>query len=500
MTVSGRGSASAAGAGLRVPGRRGRRAPRPHRLLLAACGLCALLSLALVPLTLPLGWDELVYAGRFSPYALATPFSAPRTRGVPVLIAPVASWSDSVVLLRVWLTVLSGAALYLGFLPWLRVLRRPSAVAVAAGLYGGLWITTFYASAAMPNHYTAMGGLGAVGLFVRERQSPLTRAGVAGWLALATLMRPNDGFALGLPLLLAALLVPARRGRDRAVAVLCGLAAGALPWVVEAYVRFGGVRARLAEASEVQGDLRPLLSFAYHLTVMDGPLLCRPCDGDGIRLVAAEWWLVLPLLVTAGLWSLRRDRPDPAAGPTSPRGPRDLTGSRLALLAALAVALPYLLLVPYAAPRFLLPVHALLAPTAALGLLALADLARAARLRRAVAAGLVLAVAGHFAVQVSLVRGNARIQEGARGDWQRVAEALHRHRAGGTGEPCVLAGNSSVIPVAHAARCAPGGPHGPRRPTALVLRDAAPPRWARDWPRHAVADTYAPGWVIHVRP
>ncbi|MEU7579730.1 hypothetical protein AB0B50_19235 [Streptomyces sp. NPDC041068] len=490
---------------------------RPHRPLLAVCGAFALLSLALVPLTLPLGWDELVYASRFSPYAPATPFSAPRTRGVPFLIAPVASWSDSVVLLRVWLTLLATAALYLGFRPWLYVLRRRSAAAVAAALYGALWFALFYASGAMPNHYTAMGAVGAVGLFVRARQSSRTYPGIAAGLALATLMRPNDGAAVAVPLLLAALLVPLWRGRGRFLAVLGGLAAGALPWVVEAYVRFDGVRERLARASEVQGDLRPLLSFVHHITVMDGPLLCRPCGGDGLRPVHAEWWILLPLLVGLGLWSARArtgaaaeagteagtKAGTEAVGPKAPgRGPASapdaLRACLLALTAALAVALPYLLLVPYAAPRFLLPTHALLAPAAALGLLAVADRARAVRWPRAAFAALVLALVGHLTLQLLLVHGNARIQAGARGDWARIADALHEHGIGRA--PCVLSGNTSVIPISYASGCTPGGRGDEHRTTVLVLREAAPPRWARGWARHPVPDTYSPGWVIHVRP
>ncbi|MCF3120016.1 hypothetical protein IPZ68_09880, partial [Streptomyces arenae] len=454
---------------------------RAHLSLLAVCGAFALLSLALVPLVLPLGWDELVYASRFSPYAPETPFSAPRTRGVPFLVAPVAAWSDSVVLLRAWLTLLATGALYLGFRPWLRVLRRPLAAAVAAGLYGTLWIALFYANAAMPNHYTAMGTVAAVGLFLRARPSPATYAGIAAGLALAALMRPNDGAAVAAPLLLATLLVPSWRGRGRALAVLGGLTAGVLPWVVEAYVRFGGVRERLARASEVQGDLRPLLSFVHHLTVMDGPLLCRPCDSDGLRPMAAGWWLVLPILVGVGLWSAwvgaaggagMDAGPDTETGTgtdtgtgtgigtgtdtgTDPRTGIDVgtstrtgsgtdTGTRtrtrtipaalphclLAVTVALAVALPYLLLVPYAAPRFLLPTHALLAPAAALGLLALADRARAVRWPRAAATALILALAGHLTAQLLLVHGNARIQAGARGDWARIAEVLHEHGVG----------------------------------------------------------------------
>lgn len=517
-----------------------------HRLLLAVCCAFALLSCVLVPLTLPLGWDELVYASRYSPYAPATPFSAPRTRGVPFLIAPVATWSDSVVLLRVWLTLLATAALYLGFRPWLRAARRPWAAPVAAALYGSLWITLFYANEAMPNHYTAMGAVGAVGLFLWPRQSLLTCTGIAAGIALATLMRPNDGFAIGLPLLIAALLFPAWRGRRRVLAVLVGLGAGALPWAVEAYVRFGGVLERLTEASEVQGDLRPLLSFVHHLTVIDGPLLCRPCDNDSVRPVAAEWWVLLALLVAAGLWALCRTgaragaRPTPhPAGPAmpppasvaAPAGPAapppsataparpaapppppvtapatPLRDALLALATGLAIALPYFVLVPYATPRFLLPTHALFAPTAAIGLLALLRLARAVRPRWVGVVVPALVLGGHLTVQAALAHGNAKIQGDARRDWARIAETLEQHGVGngtspGTAAPCLLNGNTSVIPLAHTAGCAPGGGlDDPRRPTALVMRGAAPPEWARDWPRHAVPDTYMRGWAIHVRP
>lgn len=180
----------------------------------------------LVPYGLPLGWDEIVYASRFGPYGPAVPFSAPRTRGVPLLLVPVASWSDSIVLLRLWMAVLAGGALYLGFRPWLGVLRRPAGVWVAAGLYGSLWFALFYANSAMPNHYTAMGAAAATGCFLRRDPGRGAYAGIVAGLAVVTLMRPNDGAAVALPLLVAALLVPAWRGRGRLVAVVAGVGAG----------------------------------------------------------------------------------------------------------------------------------------------------------------------------------------------------------------------------------------------------------------------------------
>ncbi|MGA4840241.1 hypothetical protein [Streptomyces sp. G45] len=487
---------------------------RAHRLLLAACALFALASLTLVPLGLRLGWDEIVYASRFGPFAPdgpGVPFSAPRTRGVPLLLAPVAAWSDSVVLLRAWLTLLATAALYLGFRPWLRAVpRAPEAAAVAAGLYGGLWIALFYASAAMPNHYTAMGAAAAVGLFVRARPGPRACLGVGAGVAVATLMRPNDGGAVALPLLLAAALVPAWRSWGRALAVLGGVGAGFVPWAVEAYARFGGVRERLDEASAVQGGLRLTDSALHQFTTIDGPLLCRPCAGDGVRPFALEWWLLLAVLVPVGLWSARGARRTAAAG-------------LLAVATAVAAALPYVLFVPYAAPRFLLPAHALLAVPAALGVLAVARWARGAQraqgaqevqraqgvreVRRAAGLGarlpaltgglLGLALFGHLLAQVVLTAGSARVQGSAREDWERVADVLRAH---GVRAPCLLRASASEIPLAYVAGCEPAGREAGRRPTALVLREAPPPPWARAWRHVRVPDTYAPDWNVYVRP
>lgn len=486
--------------------------------LIGACVAFALLSLALVPLTLSLGWDEIVYASRFPPYAPATPFSAPRTRGVPLLIAPVAAWSDSVVLLRVWLTLLSTGALYLGFRPWLRVFaHRPAVVGVAAGLYGTLWFALFYASAAMPNHYTAMGITAAVGLFLGVAPGRLVLTGIAAGLALATLMRPNDGAAVAVPLLVAALLVPAWRTRGRVLAVVGGVVAGLLPWVVEAYVRFGGVRERLTDASDVQGGLRPLAAIEAQFTALDGPLLCRPCTADQLRFAASGWWILLPLLVAAGLWAAGRAKEDPHAA-TRRATPQTTTGATpratpqatrkaslralwLAVAVAAAAALPYLLLVPYGAPRFLLPTHALLAIPAAVGLLALAD--RAKRTLRPLSSLRLLAMAvaallvAHVAVQIALAFGNARIQAGARGDWDRITDVLY---AQGVRAPCLLKGNTSVIPIAYVSGCSAARQDDRRQPAALVLRGKQPPRWARDWRRHPVPDTYAPGWTVLVPP
>ncbi|MFI6697004.1 hypothetical protein ACIBLA_35715 [Streptomyces sp. NPDC050433] len=384
------------------------------------------------------------------------------------------------VLLRAWMVSLAGGALFLGFRPWLEVLRRPAGVWVAAGLYGSLWFALFYANSAMPNHYTAMGAVAATGCFLRRDPRRGAYAGIVAGLALVTLMRPNDGAAVAIPLFVAALLVPAWRVRGRMVSVVVGVAAGALPWVVEAWLRFGGVSRRLSEASDTQGGIRPVQSLTAHLTALDGPLLCRPCTGDTVAPGVAAWWLLLPLLVVLGLRAARR-----AGRATVPLW--------LAVAVAVAASLPYLFLVPYAAPRFLLPGYALLVLPAAVGLLAVADRARASR---TVALALAVVLLGHTAVQITQLRTHVGVQERARGDWQRISAVL---RENGVRPPCLIKGNSSAIPVAYTAGCASAAMGDPAPATAVILRRADPPHWARDWPRQPVPGTYNPDWSVAVR-
>ncbi|MEU4969556.1 MULTISPECIES: hypothetical protein [Streptomyces] len=473
-----------------------RNAERVDRWWLAGvCGIFAVLSLTVVHPGLPLGWDELVYASRFGPYGPETPFSAPRTRGVPLLIAPVAAVGDSVVLLRCYLTAAASLALYLGYLPWLRAVARRGVVPLAAALYSSVWFALFYAGAAMPNHYVAMGLVGAVGCCVRGPASAPPRArtyaAAAAALAAATLMRPNDT-VWPVAVLLAAVLGARIKGRLskaralRAAAALAGgVALGLLPWAVEARLRFGGVLERVRAAGEIQGGMRLHLSLdtvRRHAAALDGPLLCRPCEGATVEWASAGWWLLIPPLVALGIDAARKDgRTALALLPTAAAG---------------SVAVPYLFFMDYAAPRFLLPSYALLAPVVALGAGSVVRRARGARrLRVLVPAGTAVALL-HLVLQLHQLELHSGIQAAARHDWQRMERVLRAH---GVRPPCVLDGNSSTVPVAHTAGCrpAPGG-----RPHALVLRDAPLPDWAAraGWRLHSVPDTYNPGWRIAVPP
>ncbi|MEU3193458.1 hypothetical protein ABZ686_23155 [Streptomyces sp. NPDC006992] len=474
---------------------------------------------------------------------------------MPLLIAPVAAVGHSVPLLRCYLTTAAALALYLGFLPWLRAVARRGVVPLAAALYSSVWFALFYAGAAMPNHYVAMGLTAALGCCVPapgaasstgpgiEADGPgpgpvrgrmCTWVAVAAALAAATLIRPNDTVWPVAVLLGAAVwtrLSPGRRkpgpGGSRpcrpprsrapawaptpmvAFAAPAGVLLGLLPWAVEARLRFGGVLERVRAAGDIQGGMHLHLSLDTvfrHAAALDGPLLCRPCEGVTVGWASAAWWLLIPPLVALGINEARREgRTALAVLPTA---------------AAAAVAVPYLFFMDYAAPRFLLPAYALLAPVAALGVCGALRRARAARKLWLLAPLGATAALLHLGFQLHQLDLHSGIQAAARQDWQRMERVLRAH---GVRPPCVLAGNSSTVPVAHTAGCHPaaqghllaqghkaaedrpavgGRPAAGGRPHALVLRGVPLPAWAAraDWRLHPVPHTYNPGWSVAVPP
>ena len=166
-----------------APARAGRGGvlPAPGWVVGAVCTVFAVAGLTLVPPWLGLGWDEVVYVSQYDPRNPAAFFSAPRSRGVSLLAAPVVLVTDSVVALRVWLAAAAAVAMGAAFWPWLRLYPRSGVVPLAAFGYASLWVSLFYAAAAMPNHYTAMAAVGAVGWFlvaVREPASGLRWPGL----------------------------------------------------------------------------------------------------------------------------------------------------------------------------------------------------------------------------------------------------------------------------------------------------------------------------------
>ncbi|MET7904957.1 hypothetical protein ABZS86_27240 [Streptomyces sp. NPDC005355] len=497
--AAGKGVGVTASAAAVRPGVAGPPAPRPREVpwLAVVAAVYAVAQLALVVPHMGGGllWDESVYVSQVDPRHPAAFFSAPRSRGISVLVAPLLAVTSSVPALRVALALLSAAALYGAFRVWGPLVGRRT-VALAALLFSGLWITEISGSQAMPNLWVALGAVAAVGWFLRAPAERPANWWLAALTAGVTLLRAPDGGWLALPLLLGATGV--RRWRPALPALFAGLGLGAAQWVIEAYARFGGIGARLRLSSATEGGMAPHLNAGPALRALNGPLLCRPCHVPLRHPELTVWWLALPLLAAAALAFALRDHR------LHRDGPDRLAATVLPLVCAASLSVPYLLLITYAAPRFLLPAYALLAlPVAGLAARAI----RAARSPVPVAA-LGVALALHLGSQYAVLVHNTSGEAGTAARYQAAATGLHRL---GVRPPCLVTG-PRALPVGYAAGCASAQVKGNNRstnvdgvldraarmPTAALGRaHGTPPRYAHGWIRHPLPGT---GWAAYLAP
>ncbi|MBB2911464.1 hypothetical protein FHS43_002737 [Streptosporangium becharense] len=447
---------------------------RPPVLLALVCLAYGLTQLIMVSVHMGIGWDESIYASQFAAHTPPADFSAPRAQGMPLLVAPVVALTDSVVALRVYLTVLSSLALFGAFLVWTRV-RPGYAVPLAAALFAGCWLSLFYGNEAMPNLYVALGTVAATGFFLLGSSRGAT-AGLAGSLAAVSLIRPSDALVAAVPMAVAALLARPRRISSLA-AVLAGLGVGWGEWLIEAELRFGGVAARMRGAGEA--NLTGLtVSVLEHARALDGPSLCRwNVDCGDVSPVALTWWLAIPLMTAVGLWAAWRERrPGPVV---------------LVTVTGLAMAASYLFYVDYAAPRFLMPTYALLSLPIAVGAIALARAGRPP-LRYAAVAFVGAGLLAHFALQGTYAY---HLSAGTYERREEVRLATEELRRMGVRAPCVVYGQSGVQ-VGYMLGCRSQGltrgfpaAQPPRVRQALkdgvqlvmVYSGARPPRYATEW-------------------
>ncbi|WP_406430469.1 hypothetical protein OHB00_01670 [Streptomyces sp. NBC_00631] len=464
---------------------------RPRRRLgepwpAAVAAAFTLAQLVLVRPDLGLGWDETVYVSQVSGQVPAAFFSAPRARGISLLAAPIASWSDSTALLRIYLAVLSGLTIFFALRVW-RAHVMPRILALAGALFASLWVTLFYGPQAMPNYWVAIGALACVGCYLRARANAGDRAawwGVSAGAALMAWMRPMDAVYIVLPLLVLSL----RRPRLLLVLV-AGLLAGAGEWVIEAYTSYGGLAQRLSDASRIQGGLGWHLAVIDQLRSLGGRTLCRPCTGSMPSPAMTLWWFLLPLLAALGaVVAVRTRRALPVLLPGA---------------CAVTAAVPYLFLIGYAAPRFLLPAYALLAVPVAHSLAYLVAAPARGRARTLAVSLVAVCLAGHLAVQYVVLERTVHGSAANRADWSRTAAALHTL---GVRPPYLLSGYEAV-PIAFYAGCgaAQTGGHDAsttaadlaraahRTPVAVLTAPSVrPPAYARTWPveRVGVLEAY----------
>jgi hypothetical protein len=414
----------------------------PSLLLAAVCVLHALSSLALVGIHHGLGWDETVYLSQINRFVPAGIWSAPRSRGLTLLVAPVTLVTPSLAATRLWLALLSSVLMYAGFRPWLRLVT-PYAVPLAALLFGALWTTVFYGAQAMPNLFVACFAMPAVALtllFLREPERWWRLAVAAVCVAMVALLRPSDGIYVAVPLAALALAARSSDRRARLVAAAglgVGVVAGAIEWVIEAYASFGGPLHRYHLAVAEQGGSGLQFSLLAHARALAGPILCRGACHPHPPWYAVAWWPVTAILVAAGIAMARK-------------------GTRLPVVAAVVtgvvIGAQYIFTVGYAAPRFLMPAYALLLVAAAVALVELVARAGTAGPRRGAVAGVVaLLVAAHVVSQVVVLRrdvlpGNNRSLVVYAAEAAALRHHVVHHR------PCALAGPSTP-PVAYDVRC-----------------------------------------------
>jgi hypothetical protein len=426
----------------------------PHVLLIAVSAGYCLLVLFRTPQSVSLTFDEVVYASQLSVDTPAAEFTAHRARGLPLLLAPVVMVTESVFALRLYLTLGSAVLLYLAFHPWLAVFGRAAGdryryvPAVAAGWFATLWAVVLFGTLAYPNLWLGFLLVAGVGYLSRAVTEPPPAAGpVVGVLvafALASLIRPTDALAAAGPALVAVLVVRGWRRRWPPLAVVAGLLAGWGAWSGEAFARFGDPVTRLrAGAESTGGGLVNALPATLH--AVDGPsLLCRTAgDCAGVEPVAAAWWVLLPVLVAAGLAVAARTG--------------WLAAGVLATVSAAGSAAPYLLLLDYAAPRFLLPAYGLLAIPVAGLLVWLTGLGRG-RARALAVTAVAGAVLMHTVAQQQVLETVTGRMENTYGRYSRLAEFLREEQ--GVRPPCLVWG-AGAIPLSYPLKCRsewePGG-------------------------------------------
>jgi hypothetical protein len=426
--------------------------------------------LALNPLHQGFSWDETVYVSQISKHTPSMPWAPERARGMPLLVAPVTLITSSPAALRVYLSVLAGAALFLALLAWRRL--RPAWVLALAGVvFGGLWVAQAEAPLVFPNFWTAAGALAAAGLFLRG----VTRIGSAGVNAIllgvaaafTTLMRPADAVFLLVPLLLFGLTVTAWRSWTVLLAITAGLAAGLGEWLVEAYLYFGGLGARLRGTKSASGGTG--LHLLNGLRFMNGR---TSWTDPGIL----GWWAVLILLAVLGIWAVSRRQ-----------------GWPYALVPAVCAASVYLL---YSFPnlvsaRYLLPTYLLLAIPVADGI---AWLSAGALWSRRVAGITVAAVfiGAELASQhLVLVKEIGSTDAGLSSNRQVISELYHL----GIHRPCIITADSRqpfmpfAMPAAFQIGCAYAWDIGKlafptRRQVVMIEGGGAHPfGYARSWPK-----------------
>jgi hypothetical protein len=306
-------------------------------------------------LRMPLGADEITYIARTSVHASEVSLPPVHGQGAGLLAAPVTLLTNSLLAVRIWMSVLSAIGLFLATLCWRR-LRPMWVLAMAELILASLAITQNSGVQVYPDWWGALGILALTGLFLHAVNGTMRDRAVLPLIAVASLlialMRPQNVVFLMGPVILAALLVRRWRKLKVLAAMGIGVALGAVEWVVGAYLWFGGLSERIRLAGQEPPSLHLYFALGTQLRSLNGPWYCTPPDCTTWEVpLETPWWLAFLAVAALGLWVGWRSTMK--------------ASSALAAATAVWVFLLYAFLVPFGAPRYLLPMFALMAILAA---------------------------------------------------------------------------------------------------------------------------------------
>ena len=242
----------------------------------------------------PINWDESVYLTQVLVDRPAVFMEPHRTRGMVLLVAPIALFDPGMVALRSYLLLLVVAGTAAAFWPWIRTIGW--AASLAAALFSLHWVTVFYAVEVLPSFPTALLSVAATGVVAQalmgERVARWHGPVLGGLFLLHALVRPPDAVVIGLGVAIVVLVF----SRDRAVTLLAPAAAGGVvglgAWLVEGWVRFGFSPVAMAtSASEYSVDGDQFLQLPLYVRSLDRTLRCAGSCIDDYLAEGAPWQL-----------------------------------------------------------------------------------------------------------------------------------------------------------------------------------------------------------------
>ena len=425
---------------LKVSGPQAPRTGQPKRNLIGPDSLfwlvlasAAFLAAELTPvlLRMPLGADEITYIARTSVHPSGVSLPPVHGQGMGLLAAPVTLFTMSLTAIRIWMSVLSAVGLFLAVLCW-RGLRPMWVLALAELVLASLAITQNSGVQIYPDWWGAVGLLALTGLFLQAVNGTMRARVVLPLIGLASLvivlMRPQNVVFLMGPAILACLVVRSWRNLRVLAAMAVGTALGFLEWLAGAYLWFGGLTERINLAGQEPPPLHPYFALGTQLRYMNGPWYCSSNCNTWSVPFETPWWIAFLAVAILGLWAGWR------------RGAMKAS-SVLAGASALWVFLLYAFLVPFGAPRYLLPVYALMSILVADGIVWAVTESKAEWRRPATILACVFMLSGIVSQRVILQHDvNGPFGQTAGRQFQTQAAELEKI---GVHPPCVL-DNTSI--------------------------------------------------------